>query len=842
MRHRSAIAMQSAGVSLRRFHVRILRSILITLIVVVSIAVALSYFQSLRRRRQLAKPAAQILTPDLLRSADTLEYNEWERGILKFRVRAKKLLETKQGKKLLEGIEANNFNPDGSVHNTITSHQGAYDVDRKQMLFAGDVRLYLARSVEVHTESLSYDIGSQSGTSDDRMQFFSPRATGTGRGVRYDNANRELELLQDVSFVIQRPIKNPDESAKIEEYRLTAQRGVYSEQENLIRLLENARVVSAAGTLAGDRIDAFFTSDKRHITSLSSSGHAVYESTDQGEVRTIRGDQLDFVVGEESLVLESIHSLGQAGFSLTSANGDQNLSSEEFLLTLDPIRNLPLMIQSQRKVHFEFVRQAQKTEVAGEWLEAVFVPGSNTLERMLVREHATMKLANEARAPDELQGEIIRISFQNLEGRSVPRELQAEKSVQWKSPGQNASEPGRSLTASALTMRYNKTGEALESGNASGGVILTALPKPGSSNTQLRRLHCDRADFTFYPANNRLQKLTGQGNVKVVYSGVQAGAQGQADEFQTTSSSIQATFREADGGTEALTQTGDFSYRDSARSASSGSCDFSAATDMLVLRDHPGINEVDYSATGDVIQFDRKNQILSIQKNVRAILKPSSGNATGFMTASTDVSSPTVITSDEMSYWKELDKSLYRGNVFLLSAESQLQSQTLLILNRGERIEAEVDVRHRMSKFGDANERKPIKETPLRSAKKDDKAKAGGPVLIRSARLQYSRAENTIHYERDVSLDSADAKMWADTMDVFLDAGGKNVERAKSKGNLKITQPGREVRGQEGNYIPAEGKFIVTGNPARLNDKVKGDSSARQLTFYTTDDRIEWER
>jgi LPS export ABC transporter protein LptC len=802
----------------------------------------LNYFQSRRRRRELAKPAAQILTPDLLRSAETLEYNEWERGALKFRVRAKKLVETKQGKKLLQGIEANDFNPDGSMHNTITSHQGVYDMDRKQMLFTGDVRLYLERNVEVHTESLSYDIGSQNGTSDDRMQFFSPRANGTGKGVRYDNAKRGLELLQDLSFVVQRPARNPDGSARIEEYRLTAQRGVYSEQENLIRLLEAARVVSATGTLAGDRIDAFFAPDKKHLTNLSSLGNAVYESTDQGEVRTIRGDQLDFVIGEESQVLESIHSLGQAGFALKSPSGDQNLSSDEFLLTLDPVTSLPLMIQSQRKVHFEFAHQTQKTEVGGEWLEAVFVPGGNTLERMLVREHATMKLANDARAPDELQGENIRISFQSLEGRSVPKELQAEKSVQWKSPGQNASEPGRSLTASSLTMRYNKTGDALESGIASGGVILTALPKPGSSNTQLRKLQCDRTDFAFYPANNRLRKLTGEGNVKVFYSGVQAGTKGQADEFQTSSSSIQASFREVDGSVDALTQTGDFAYRDSTKTASSGSCEFSAATGKLVLRDHPSINESDYSASGEIIEFDRKSQMLSIRKNVRAILKPSSGNATGFMTASTDASSPAVITSDEMNYWKEQDKSIYRGNVFLLSAESQLQAQTLMTLNRGERIEAEGNVRHRMSKFGDATRPKPAQETPFRTAKKDDKAKVSGPVLICSAQLQYSRAANTIHYERDVSLDSADAKMWADMMDVFLDASGKKVERTKSKGNLKITQPGREVRGQEGDYIPADGKFIVIGNPARLIDKAKGDSSARQLTFYTADDRIEWVR
>ena len=57
-------------------------------------------------------------------------------------------------------------------------------------------------------------------------------------------------------------------------------------------------------------------------------------------------------------------------------------------------------------------------------------------------------------------------------------------------------------------------------------------------------------------------------------------------------------------------------------------------------------------------------------------------------------------------------------------------------------------------------------------------------------------------------------------------------------GLYSATQSGREVKGEMADYFPRPGKFVVTGNPARISDPGKGKSAARRLTFFTTDDRI----
>ena len=194
-----------------------------------------------------------------------------------------------------------------------------------------------------------------------------------------------------------------------------------------------------------------------------------------------------------------------------------------------------------------------------------------------------------------------------------------------------------------------------------------------------------------------------------------------------------------------------------------------------------------------------------------------------------------------MQYRTEQAEARYTGNVHLLSADGQLQAQSLVIQNKGNRVEAEGNVRHLILRFGSAGPGKSLLGGQPQTGKGDDKAKENDPVLIRSAGLQYSRAANSIHYAGGVVLDSAKTRLRADSMDVFLDSEGRQVERSIARGNLVITQPGREVNGLEAEYFPAEGKFIVTGSPATITDYVKKEkrtSSAPRLTFFTADDRI----
>jgi lipopolysaccharide export system protein LptA len=831
-------------VQLQVSQIRLWRRLLIGLIAAVSLAVAVNYIQSWRRRNSEPRTATQILSPEVLRSAEKVEHLEHEKGVVKFRLRAQKLLETRQGKNYLQGIEAHDFNPDGSVRNQVNSQTCEYDPVLKKIFFSGDVRLVLGKDITLRMESLHYDHNNQTGFSDDRLQLASPQVSGTARGVIYDNLRRNLEFKRDLDLVLLRPVIQQDGTIQKEAYHLTAQHGYYLEAELRIRLEGGARLISATGTLAGERIEAAFTPDKRHLTEVICQGNALYRATEATGNRTIQGERIELVIGEASKALERIRVLHGASLALQSPSGEQKLAGEEINLELDAAKGVPRIIRSQSGVSCTMTHGAQTMEITGDSLQAGFAVENNSLEAMTVHGHASMNRVGGNAGPDALQAEDIRLSFRNLEGRSIPAELVAENAVRWRSPGRidtssGKANPGRSLTAAFLQLRYASAGDWLETGTAIGGVELTTLPASSERNSQLQRLQCDRVRFDFYPGNNQLESLAGDGKVQVTYRRAsRTMPAAQAEESRTSSSSIRARFGKADGSVESVTQLGNFTYQDATRKARSGSCEFTAATDTLVLRDDPSISDAEVSARGEVVDYNLGKKELAVRGSVWSVLKSAHGKEQGLLTTSAGASSPTIVTADEMLYSASQARLRYSGKINLLSANSQLQADVLEILNRGAGVEALGNVRHLILGFWSAGKEMsgPTGRSP--TGKSDDKAKMADQALIRSARLQYSRNENLIHYEGRVLLESAKAIVRADTMDAYLDAEGRSIERGHARGKLVITQPGREVTGDEAEYLLSQGKIVVTGNLAQLKDKLKGTTQAPQLTFYTTDDRI----
>src|SRR5262245_38538838 len=86
--------------------VRLLRRALLALIAVLVSAVAWNYVATWRHRANIVSQAARILSPEMIRSAEGIEYSENQGGVARFKIKARKLLETRAGLSHLEGIEA----------------------------------------------------------------------------------------------------------------------------------------------------------------------------------------------------------------------------------------------------------------------------------------------------------------------------------------------------------------------------------------------------------------------------------------------------------------------------------------------------------------------------------------------------------------------------------------------------------------------------------------------------------------------------------------------------------------------------------------------------------------
>ncbi len=822
------------------YGIRFLRRGLALLIAVVLAWVAYDYVRIWRSRIGSIKQAARILGSDLIRSADSIEYSENENGKLRFKIHARKLLETREGKNLLEGIEAFDFNPDGSPRNYIRSMRAEYDQEKGRAHFAGNVRIQMGKDVELRCESLLYDMKDNVGTTDDSMQLVTPQAKGSARGVRFDNVMRVLQLKSDVDLEVTRLASRPGAPASAEKSHVGSSSMFYSEKDQVIRFMQGARLETPDAVLSGSDIEARLSPDGRRIVSLMCRGNAEYKSLKPGETQDLRGDRIDFDLSAEGKAVERIRVTGSAAFSSETKDGGVALRGGQVYLGLNPADGSLRQILSKSNVRFSS-RQAQAvTTISGEDFVAEFWPGTSSVRRLLVRENAMLTMGSGQEGDvDELAAREIRIEFAEGSEQSRPRNLQADGSVRWASaprkpgPGRKA-EPGRVLTAAKLDMTYSESGGSLDRGTASGSVHVSVIPVPGAEGSPIRNLEAERVRFGFYPGANRMRDLEGEGDVHVTYQSTKAGQGASAEEVRTTSEKLQAKFRESDGQADSVSQWGGFTYQDGSRTATSGRADYDAGSGALVLRESPKVIDQDSTTTGEELVYNLEEKEIVVRGDVRSVTRPrpqaGSPNPT-----STGPSTPTIVTAKVMRYWTEQGKARYEDGVHMLSEQGQLQARTIEIVNSGQELTADGQVRHTILRRADSSAAGPSGK-PGTPPAKDGAEKS--PILIKSSRLRYDKNGNMIHYSGDVALDSGDIQMWSDTLDAMLDAEGKQIEWARAIGHLRIQQQGRLARGNQADYLFAPGKFVVLGNPAEIRDPVRGKSAARRLTFYASDDRI----
>ena len=826
--------------------VKILRRALVAVILIVVVAVGVNYVQTWRRRARTVQQAAKILSTEMLRSADTIEYSEHENGVIHFKLRAQKLLETRKGINLLEGIDADDFNPDGSVKNHIRSNKGEYDRDNKKASFFGDVRIRVGEETELRTDYLHYDLGRNAGRTDDRIAVNSNQVHGSARGVVYDHSVGSLELKSNLDFLVKRKVKDGSGAERTEDLRVRSSHGYYSETAHVVKLDGKASIESESASLNGDQIEAAFSPDKRRITSLICDGGAVYVSRDADGTRTLRGDRLVFGINPAGGNLEKIDVLGRASFSTASPESDQRLTGSELHVGLDPLRGFPTGLQASQGVNFTIKRGQDQTVLHGDQLTASFVAASNQLENLRVWGNAGMSTRSGADGgTDELSAQEVRLKFASLYGRSILRSLDAEKSVHWVSserkpadgkPGQ----AGRELTAATLTMFYSASGEFLESGTAGGGVTLSGIQLGASTHDEIRKLNADRVRFQFYPSANRLRSFEGDGHVAVFYHKLPGPTEKEpAQEFSTSSSKMSATFRESDGTADSVRQWDNFSYHDGSRTATSSSSDYDAVKAIMTLSGSPKIEDESATTTGEVVQYDRAQKVLSVRGGVRSVMRPrDDAEATPF-SSSSNSQSPSVVTSDLMEYWTEASRARYSGKVQMLSEDGQLSARALELRDGGSQVEADGDIHHLLfRKEVDSSGKTANKNTSGAAKSKMKPASRNSPVLVRCSHMRYLDQQNTVQYSDNVSLQSDDMVMNADTVDAILGSDRRSIERATAQGRLQMHQAGREIKGQTGEYYFDLGKCVVTGNPAEIRDPQKAKSVARRLTFFTRDDRI----
>ena len=545
-----------------------MRRFLIGVIILVLVALLFNYLQTRRKRAHAANPAPQILPSEMKSSAMGIEHSEYRNGVLLFKVSAKQVLESREGKNILQGFEAHDFNPDGSIRNSISGRNAVYDPDQKIADLSKDVHIFFGKQIEMQTDSLHYDLNSELGTTPDLLRFYSDQVRGTARGLRIDQKQKTMVLSSAVNLTLTQNVKSGTE-VKTEHLHATSERAYCSEIAGRILFQGKARIESDAQMLSGENIEAVLDSSQKRITSLTAVGNAVYEEGKERGNRSLSGDRMVFKINPDG-ALQKIDVSGKAAYSSTSSSDEQNLWGGEIHMELDP-KGPPSQVNARTDVRLNIKHGTERIAISGEQLDAKFTAGTKYLENIHIRNQAKMSTVRAAGSGEsELQADDIRMSLREVNGRSLLQKIRAEGSARYISKpsgkDQMRTEPVRSLSAALLEIFQSGEGDYFESGSASGKVIISEDSNDRAEGVQIKRLLADKAQFHFFPGNNQLKDLNAEGHVQINYER-KSGKSPEVEEFHTASDRMSSTFV-LDGGhstVESVAQWGNFSYSDNAK-------------------------------------------------------------------------------------------------------------------------------------------------------------------------------------------------------------------------------------------------------------------------------------
>jgi LPS export ABC transporter protein LptC len=807
-----------------------LRRILFGIIALMLIAVITNYSYTWRRRAQAIQPSSQILSVETTRSAEGVEYSGYQSGLIRYRIKAKKVVENRQGKNILQDIAINFFNPDGSVRNQIFSRNADYDPEANLAYLYEKVRLILGdNEAELTTNSLRYDMNAGIGTTSELIKIQSETVNGEALGVKFDENHNLLELNDKVNLQFSGKAKP---GATASNFHVTTQHASFAEQERKILFQGNAEIESETDKLLGEKIEAFLDSEKKHLTSVVATGNASYNAKNADGSRSMKGQTVVFGF-DAAGNLKQINAAGQASFASSSPANQQNLEADQ-IETLFDLNGIPIEINGTSSVRLHINRDKAQIDLSGGRMNARFIAGTGNLERISVFDKATMT-AKSALERNELLADVIKIEFRQIENRSSIDTISADGSVKhvyYSAP--EAKTPARILSSKTLKMSYSTEGEFLDSGNASGNVIVSEEESGKPNTSQIRKLFADNVRFNFFPQNNQIKKMDADGHVQVNFekSNESDKALG-VDKFKTFSDNLSSVFRliENKSDIETMTQWGHFSYQDGLRSADSERCNYDAKTGVMHLRESPRIKDATNSTTADLIDFYRDKKMLFASGNVRSRLNSSKSDGNFF--GPSGGASSSEVKADQMSYWDEEKRAHYEGKVLFRSEDQQLQSKTLEIFNNGDRVEAMEVSRHLLQPAKKSSDKEGTTTKSKNSLKSGD-----GPINIKSASMNFKRQENSISYKGNVVMDSDDLHVSAETLDATFDQDG-NVKNATARTKVFMRKDTREGMGDTGDWFLEPGKFILIGNPAVVRDLAKGRTfKGRRLTSFTADDTI----
>ena len=712
-----------------------------------------------------------------------------------FEVAASKSTEFKgKDASLLEDVRITIYGKTGDRHDVIHTRSCQYGKEDGGIDCSGEVQIDLMSAADAKRTA-------------DRPEAAKAVATHIQtRGVKFDRASGLAQTDQKVTFAFP---SGDGEAVGLE----------YKSEEGTVRLLRAVQFKLRQAAPAAARTKP--------------------ERARPAQEVQVRGASLDFSRDSRLMLL---HGPAEAQTS------EERLTAGEIKLTLDREFHAETLVASGSGENRP-VATSQGTKgpmkLEADNMTAHFSPaGAITGLRAAGSVHA---LRNSAVEQDEASAESGAVDL--WPEASQPKQLNLDGNVVLRTHIASGGE-SRLLRTNSFRMDFGR-GEAGRGGKAekaetlaAGTMEWTDAAQPGVTPTQTK-LQADKLIMEF-GALGKARQLQAVGNVQT-----ERAVPGQTVQTATAHTGV-AELQPA-GGWSQMDLDGDVRLTQGERRGEGRHAVFARAAQTATLTGNAAARDATTETHAPKITFEQVSGDIRAEGGVRSTDFSSRASAVQLAPA------PANITAVTLQANSKTGRALYSGHARLWQGDSVLEAESIELLRPTRVLNAAGNVR---AVFPQATGRSGAKET-----RADQQGPALTPVPVNapqapakkpqlwhasSGTLSYYDTENRAHLEQNVVVQSAEQRMHAPVLDLFFTrgqngsssssanatVGAQQISRAVGTGGVVVEEGGRKAVAERGEYLAANGKFVMSGGNPTLYDASAGTTTGRQLTFYLADDTI----
>jgi lipopolysaccharide export system protein LptA len=743
-----------------------------------------------RQREKAPPPAPKGAT----RFSSGLMFSKMDGDRKIFTVEASKATDFKEKEaSLLEDVKITIFGKTGTRHDTIHTQSCQYHQEGGSIACSGEVQIDLESAADaeraaknpaeappqkIHAETRGVTFKRLTGTaqSDQPVKFVFPNGNGEAVGVEYHSEEGAVRLLRDVHLSLVPP---KSEVPRKKPMKTRAQDPVRVTGKSL-DFERDSRVMRLQGPVDAETSQARLMAGELTL------------NLDKG----FRAEKLVATAGEIGKKPE-----------LTSqrADGPTSLSAETLTAHFAPEGSLT-KIEGAGNVHGSRRSGKEEDEFSAENAQLDLRPKVSQPKELNLNGNAALKTrANNAGSERVLQTNALRVEFADdtrTKGSKPKRaETLSSGSIEWTDPAPQSATPGVAASSAAARTKLQADKLEMEFGPEGKAKQLIATDNVRTeravAGSPLQTASAQNGVAQLLPAGGWSQ-MDLQGEVKLK----EGDRSGQADH---------AVFVRT---TQTALLTGKALARDATTETQAPRITFNQTTGDI--RAEGGVRSTDFSAKGSAVQ-----------------LAPV----------------PVNLSSDSMQANSKTGRALYAGHARLWQADSVMEANSIELLRETKVLNAVGNVRAVFSQTpGPPAAQTLAGQAPLKK-----------PSLwhVTAGTLTYRDTENRAHLEKNVVAQSADQIMRAAVVDLYFTrsgavnaitangpaganstAGAQQISRAVGTGGVIVEEGDRRATAERGEYIAADGKFVMSGGNPTIYDASEGTTTGRQLTFFLADDTI----